>query len=217
MGTWVEYRLVRSWDGRRKDPLESNYQLTRDRLLPLLSQAAAEHVLVTNYFDPAEPKPEEKDFMRYRVEATNEGHAAIEEALASLKTSGELVGVRKDPWSPEGDARKRLHDTSANLSAGRGADEWILPDGGLIRIPRDRDGWVRAGMWSNRDENEMASDLAAMFVMVGGWSREFIEKFPQRPREPYLLSLTLHLLLNGIACSGPRQGDEPTIRFTPVV
>ena len=217
MNKWVEYRLIRSWDAKRQNPLQANYQLARDTLLPILARSRAEHVLITNYLRRDAKEPEERDYMRYRVGATNEAHARIEAALDLAKATGAIVEVRKGDWSPEGDALRRLSDVSANLRAGGAVDSWILPDGTSLELIRDRDKWIRTGMWSGRSEQQMASDLAAMFVMAGGWAREFIEKFPSRPPEAYLLSLMLHLLLNGLGCSGPAQGEEPAIRLAPVI
>lgn len=217
MKKWVEYRLIRSWDAGRQNPLQANYQLARDTLLPIFARSRAEHLLITNYLRPDAKEPEERDYMRYRVEATNEAHATIEAALDLAKATRAIVEVRKGDWSPEGDALRRLSDVSASLRAGGAIDSWILPDGTSLGLIRDRDKWIRTGMWSGRSEQQMVPDLAAMFVMVGGWAREFIEKFPQRPPEAYLLSLMLHLLLNGLGCSGPTQGEEPVIRVTPVI
>ena len=195
---WKEYKL--------------DVSLTQDRFNLIknhLVRYVDEHSLrfwVTNYFDP------EKDVhphMRFRVYVTPGEKSAIECHLDSLVDEGILIRRHQvEPWAPYKDAENRIRGNRREFDQTK---EYVTRDGYYKWLKQDY-------LSSLNPDLDRTEELAALFEAVGEATKAFYKVLPRKPVDPYVMSLTLHILLNSLTYGGPKYPSEETgIRGFPVI
>lgn len=160
---------------------------------------------ITYYWDPrTEPNPH----MWFRVHVSLEQQQVVEGFLDMLVSNGDLLRrFPAEPWDPVGDARNRI----------MGAKEKIERSPGFLQIP----GYPpisREYLSSLNSDEERINQLASLFASIGECTKVFYNSLDEKPVDPYVMSLALHILLNSLTFSGPSApSEEFSIRGFPVI
>jgi len=159
---------------------------------------------VTWYYSEGDPNPR----LCLRVYLTSDEQEGLEEYLDSL-VQNQILLHRADPepWNPENDARVRLTRLWEQWEQRRGktvplyGNKVILRDQ-ILDFPASRE--------------ERIEELGALFGAVGEATKAFYNALPRLPKDPLIMSITIHILLNSLTYTGPNPpSQEEIIRLMP--
>jgi len=159
---------------------------------------------VTWYYSDGDPNPH----LWFRVYLTSDEQEELEEYLDSLVQNQTLLNrADPEPWNPENDARDRLTRLWEQWEQRRGENvqlygNLIIPLDQVLDFPAPRE--------------ERIEELGALFGAVGEATKAFYNALPRLPKDPLVMSIAIHILLNSLTYTGPNSpSHEAIIRLTP--
>jgi len=162
---------------------------------------------VTWYFNEVTDR---NPHIQFRVYVTHSEKSTIECYLDSLVHEGILIERHEaTDWSPNSDAAIRVR---GNRRMCESPGDTLIVDG-YYHVPK------QAYLNSINPDVERIEELGALFSAIGEATKAFYKALPRKPRDPYVMSLALHILINSLTYGGPDYPSEETnIRqFPPIL
>jgi hypothetical protein len=194
MADWTQFKLTIT-----NPPAASNhFELIKKYLVPFVTEKTLPF-WVTNYRDA------NSDFILFRVKCALDKSTFVQEYLNTLKEKKLIFDWSSSEWSPATDASNRIKNL-ARIGFDPNANMIVDFLGGNIVIAPD----------ANIQERE--KQLTALFESVGECTKAVYTHLETKPKDLWVVSLFIHLLLNSMDYSGPNAGsDEEKIRRIPAV
>jgi len=189
---WTQFRLILTNPANHTE----HFGLIRNELIPFVEENAFSF-WITNYSNPAE------DFILFRVKHSQSQIETIQNFLNDLKRRNFIVDWQESSWSPSVDAQARISnlkkcgfDPSANMIIDfNGKQVLIRPDHNI---------------------EERQHQLASLFEALGECTKAIYMHLENKPKDLWIISVFIHLLLNSIDYSGPNPpSEENCIRRIP--
>lgn len=190
---WKEFKLVVT----KPPKYAGHFGIIKNELIPFVEKHSLSF-WVTNYFDAA------SDFILFRIKCSQNQLESARELVNALKRKGMIVDWKEADWDPKNDALNRIE--------------------GLRRIPNfDPNTNVIVGFEGSRiivspDANihERRTQLTALYETLGECTKAIFRHLDSKPKDLWIMSVFVHLLLNSIDFSGPdTSSEEDRIRKIP--
>jgi len=195
LDNWTQFKLIVTEPPRYTE----HFNLIRNEIIPFISENSIPF-WVTNYWDPNE------DYILFRVRVDERELNVVNNFLDNLIERALLIRYETSNWTPHSDAESRIAGLSERI---RGYNpnihriEDFTPEG-VVYAPD-----------TNIDERQ--EQLSALFESLGECTKAVYTKLSSKPKDKWIMSLFIHLLLNSLDFSGPNQGSEESrIRRIPV-
>lgn len=194
MADWTEFKLTIT-----NPPVASNhFDLIKNHLVPFVTEKSIPF-WVTNYRDA------NSDFILFRVKCALDKSTSVQKYLNMLKEKELIFDWALATWNPATDASQRIKnlsrfgfDPNANMIVDfRGAYPVTTPDPNI---------------------QEREKQLTALFEAVGECTNAAYSHLETKPKDLWITSLFIHLLIDSMDYSCPNAGsDEDKIRKIPPV
>jgi len=193
---WKEYKLIVTEPARYSE----HFNLIQNEIISFISENSIPF-WVTNYKNPNE------DVILFRVKVNEAQLNIVKDFLEGLVYRSLLVRYyHPSNWTPSGDAESRIDGLSKKV---RGFNP------NTHRIEAFTSRGLGCAPDSNIDERK--EQLSALYESLGECTKAIYTRLPSKPKDKWIMSLFIHLLLNSLDFSGPDEGtEESNIRHIPV-
>jgi len=189
---WTQFKLIVTEPANYTE----HFGLIKNELIPFVEENALSF-WITNYFNVAE------DFILFRAKHLPSQIETIEDFLNDLKQRNLIVDWQVSSWSPGVDAQARIND--------------------LKRCGFDPSSHIIIGfngtnvlICSDRNIQERQQQLTSLFEALGECTKVIYKHLENKPKDLWIMSVFIHLLLNSIDYSGPNpSSEEDCIRRIP--
>jgi hypothetical protein len=212
MDKWYEIKIItmrktfEEWKSTRPDvqveiaeaESERKFNLVRSLILPAIEEFRIEEYHFFNYLEQVGDNIE--SYMRLRVYTNDEHINKIITRLEEFKRKGKVHDFKQTDYSPKEDAKER-----ATKGAPQRLRDLVLPD------------ILKAGRWvvkPEEPEEKIKSFEKVLRKVVGKCAVAFIREFDKKPKDAWLMSVFVHLLLNSLGYS---LEEERKIRQFPAI
>jgi len=190
--TWKEFKLIVTDPPR----YAGHFGLIKNELVPFIDK----HSLpfwITNYHNAT------NDFIIFRAKCEKRQSKLVADFLGNLKKEHLITDFQSSSWNPGDDARNRIDnlrrlgfDPHANMIIGHnGSSIIIFPDSNI---------------------GERQEQLSSLFEVLGECTKVVYKHLKTKPKDLWIVSVFVHLLLNSIDYSGPdAPSEEDYIRKIP--
>ena len=194
-GNWIQFKLVITEPARHTE----HFYLIKNEIIPFINHNSIPF-WVTNYKNPNE------DFILFRVKVNGTQLNTVNTFLNDLINRTLLVRYETSTWSPSNDAESRIN----GLSKIKGFNP------SRARIESVTDKKINFIPDSNIDERK--EQFTALFESLGECTKAIYSRLHSKPKDKWIMSVFIHLLLNSLDYSGP-SGDceENRIRHIPPI
>lgn len=205
MSQWYEFRLIFSEGDKTRGSVwpEENYQFIKNQLIPLIKRLHITNFHILNYFDLSLTNPNERDFIRLRVEVNESLLKQLKDEIINMIREGEIIRYEYETHSLRKDAEDRIESVRLQLikMIGRDIDKnWDIAgiQDGLLQIAMTADYDKKV-----KDFENFLGNVLGNFIIA------FYEQISEKPYDKWLMSLFMHLMLNSICFD---KTEEITIR-----
>lgn len=194
MAVWQEFKLIVT------DPPKyaGHFGIIKKELIPFVEKHSFPF-WITNYFNST------SDFMLFRIRCDQEQTKLVASFLGDLKKRGLIADWQISTWDPQSDAQGRIN--------------------GLSRIGFDPNRNRIVGFDSSNNKvitapdnniGERQKQLTSLFETLGECTKAICSHLETKPKDLWIMSVFIHLLLNSIDYSCPDPGtEEHRIRGIP--
>jgi hypothetical protein len=196
MTEWHEFKIIRKLKPNREDwdtESEKHWEISKFHLIPLVRKLKIEEFHFFNYFDS-----NIDSHIKFRFCGNEHVIERIRRHLEDLKTQGKVDSYELSEYDPKEDAKQRATEGAPR----RLADQLPI---------------LKLGNWavSPADPKQKTKELEAVLrKVVGKCTAAFYEDFDRKPKDMWLVSVFIHLLINSIGLSG---NEEQSARQYPYV
>ena len=189
---WKEFKLIITDPPR----YSGHFGLIKNKLIPFVERNLFSF-WITNYHNA-------HDYMLFRVKCLESQLEDIREFLDSLKMEGAIVNWQETNWSPSDDARARIEGLRRLRNFDPNAYAIVGFSNGEIIVMEDA------------NVQERHKQLTALFESLGECTKAIYKHLDNKPKDLWIISVFVHLLLNSLDFSGPGpQSEEDMIRKIP--
>jgi len=194
LAVWQEFKLIVTDPPR----YAGHFDLIKKELIPFVEKHSFPF-WVTNYFNST------SDFILFRTKCDQEQTKLVASFLGDLKKRGLIADWETSTWDPQKDAQGRINrlnrptfDPNKHRIVGFDEDKHkilITPDSNI---------------------GERQKQLTSLFEALGECTKAIYNHLGTKPKDSWIMSVFIHLLLNSIDYSGPdAPSEEDNIRKTP--
>jgi hypothetical protein len=197
MSTWTEFKLIVTEPPRHSE----HFSLIKNELVPFVERNSLTF-WVTNYFSPT------SDYILFRIKCPLDKSAFVQDFLNDLKRRN-LIADWHPPssWDPATDAQTRIDGLRR-----------FGYDPNTYRIVGCNSSLNRLDIQENTNIEERRKQLTALFESLGECTKAIYKHLETKPKDLWIASLFIHLILNSMDYSGPNPPSEETsIRQIPPV
>ena len=186
MTVWKEFKLLVT------DPPKyaGHFEMIKRELIPFVDKHSFAF-WITNYFNST------SDFILFRIKCEQDQTKLMENFLDDLKKRHLIADWKLSTWDSRKDAQNRidkLHrigfDPNKNRIAG-----FNTSNNKIVISP-------------DKNVGERQKQLASLFEALGECTKAVYSHLGTKPRDLWIMSVFIHLLLNSIDYSGPNPGTE---------
>ena len=191
---WKEYKLIVT------DPpnYAGHFGLIKQELIPFVDRHSIPF-WITNYFYS------KSDFILFRVRCDEDQSKLLVDFLNDLIKKGSIAYWKGKSWNPENDAGNRIN----NLKR-------LGFDPTTMRIIGFKDRKLVITPDSKIEERH--KQLSSLFEALGECTKAIYRHLESKPKDLWITSVFIHLLLNSMDYSGPNPlSEEDWIRKIPPV
>lgn len=194
MVAWQEFKLIVT------DPPKyvGHFEIIKRELVPFVEKNSFSF-WITNYFSST------SDFILFRIKCEQDQIKLVANFLNDLKKRHLIADWKFTTWDPRSDAQNRINnlrrigfDPNKNRIAGfdqRNNRIVIAPD---------------------QDVGERQMQLTSLFEALGECTKAIYSHLQTKPKDLWIMSVFIHLLLNSVDYTGPNPGtEEDMIRKIP--
>jgi hypothetical protein len=206
--SWYEFSLYFSDASKSRNWTQENYDFIKKHVLPTVVKIDIPNFHILNYFDSSKGY----DCIRFRVEASTAIIEKVDFEIDRLKQEGLVQSYTKESFNPRQNAEIRIESARKKLE-------------GMLGRPLSNN-WKIVGFRDNNmviDESDTSEytkkvDAFEAFLnrVLGKWTKLFVEEMDVKPKDKWLFSLFIHLMINSLAYSSPNiDSEEHTMRKIP--
>jgi hypothetical protein len=189
--TWKEFKLVITNPPR----YSGHFGIIKSRLVPFVEKNPFPF-WITNYYNAT------SDFILFRVKCSRNQLESTKEFLNDLKRDGVIVDWQEGDWNPRDDAHNRIEGLR-RLNFDPNTNAIVGYDGRILISP-------------DTNVQERQRQLTALFETLGECTKVICRHLDSKPKDLWIMSVFVHLLLNSIDFSGPDPpSEEDSIRKIP--
>lgn len=188
---WKEFKLIVTDPPRYAE----HFELIKNELIPFVDKNSLSF-WVTNYHNAT------SDYILFRVRCAQ--HQLVADFLDNLKRRHLIADWQDSTWKPGDDAKDRIGKLGQKIHGFDPTTQMITGFNGGILVSND----------INVEERQ--EQLTALFESLGECTRAVYKHLETKPKDLWIASVFVHLLLNSIDYSGPDPpSEEDSIRKIP--